>query len=410
MSAESSPQLGLPQQPTTPRNALSRTLIETVVSRSVAIFGLVYALFMVKAVPEQAPNMIPGWTVFASVAILGGLAASLLAAFAKRGVRLVNGYVAVSWVIVMASWPLFVADPLAIAEDRPWPWLIATVATAAAAVAWKPLAAAVAVVAFPVTYGVVRLTPSGGAAPVQLVALDVIYAILLGGGALVVITLLRDAADTVDRAQSAALDRYAHAVRQHATEVERVQVDAIVHDSVLTTLLSAARATTPQAERLAGRMATNAMGYLRSAALTSPDDSASVRRHALAERITAAAGSMAVPVEIRVADIADEDIPLQAAESIYSAAVQAMVNSAQHAGGADVPSLGRYPRRAGSSPRRRGRRRGCRFRFGHCADRADRPSGLDHGAHGECGRPGLGGIQSCTWNGHHHALAGSALQ
>ena len=45
------------------------------------------------------------------------------------------------------------------------------------------------------------------------------------------------------------------AVRQHATEVERVQVDAIVHDSVLTTLLSAAGAGTPEEQALAARMA-----------------------------------------------------------------------------------------------------------------------------------------------------------
>lgn len=336
MSAESSA-TGLPHPPKTPRNPISRSLIETVVARSVAIFGVIYAISIISMVPGQAAMMIPGWSAVVNVAIFGGLVASLVAAFAKRAVRAVNGYVAISWVIAMASWPLFIADPLAIAEDRPWLWFLATVATAAAAVAWKPLPAGVALIALPVTYGVVRLTPSGGAAPLQLAALDVIYAILLGGGALVVITLLRDAADNVDRAQSAALDRYALAVGQHATEVERVQVDAIVHDSVLTTLLSAARATTPQAERLAGRMATNAMGYLRSAALTSPDDSASVRRHALIERITTAAGSMAVPIEVRPAAIADEDMPLQVAEAIYSAAVQAMVNSAQHAGGAEVP-------------------------------------------------------------------------
>ena len=80
----------------------------------------------------------------------------------------------------------------------------------------------------------------------------------------------------MDAAQATALDRYSHAVRQHALEVERVQVDSIVHDSVLTTLLSAARAYTPEAKELAARMAGAAIGHLRDAALVSPDDSSTV--------------------------------------------------------------------------------------------------------------------------------------
>jgi signal transduction histidine kinase len=182
----------------------------------------------------------------------------------------------------------------------------------------------------------VRLTLPGGQAPFGIVTLDVIYAVLLGGAVVVIITLLRGAAASVDTAQSTALDRYAHAVRQHATEVERVQVDAIVHDSVLTTFLSAARAHTPEAERLASRMATNAMGYLRGAATSSPDDTSVVCRVQVAERVRIAAAGMSMPIEVDTTVEVESDLPNQAAEALYSAAVQAMVNSTQHAGGPSV--------------------------------------------------------------------------
>ena len=114
-------------------------------------------------------------------------------------------------------------------------------------------------------YAVIRLTPAGGDVGPSRAALDSVYALILGGVITIIFTMLRSAAAAVDRAQQTALERYSHAVRQHAIEAERVQVDAIVHDSVLTTLLSAARAYTPEAKELAATMAGNAIGHLREA-------------------------------------------------------------------------------------------------------------------------------------------------
>ena len=153
---------------------------------------------------------------------------------------------------------------------------------------------------------------------------------------LVLVTMLRAAASSVDDAQGMALDRYSRAVRQHATEVERVQVDSIVHDSVLTTLLSAARAEGPQEKRLAGAMASNAMRHLREAALVTPDDGSTVRFRSLCDRIVEAARGMQSPFSIRMRSIDTRIIPAAQAEALYSAAVQAMVNSVQHAGGPEV--------------------------------------------------------------------------
>src|SRR5690606_10979367 len=76
-------------------------------------------------------------------------------------------------------------------------------------------------------------------------------------------TMLRGAAATVDAAQATALSGYIDAVREHATEVERVQVDAIVHDSVLTTLLSAGKAHDPESQAMAARMAKARSGTYR---------------------------------------------------------------------------------------------------------------------------------------------------
>jgi hypothetical protein len=318
-----------------PHNPISRPQIETVVSRSVAIFALLFGLQAVPAALQQLPTAATGWAVIFGVGIYGGIAATLVASFAKRWVRAVNAYVSLAYILALAGWSFVVEEPLTVATERPWLWLLCTVATSTAAIAFSTWQATAYLFVTPVVYGLVRITPAGGGAPLSSATLDIAYAIILGGAVLILITLLRQAAASVDSAQGTALDRYAHAVRQHATEVERVQVDSIVHDSVLTTLLSAARAYTPEAKNLATRMAHSAMGHLEDAAAASPDHDATVTLDQLACRIADSTSTLSGPFELRTRGVEAGSIPIQCSEALYSAAIQAMVNSLQHAGAGD---------------------------------------------------------------------------
>ena len=320
-----------------PHNPISRPRIETIVSRSVAIFGLLFGLQALPVALHQLTTVQPLWATVFGVGIYGGIIATLVAAFTKRYVRALNAYVSFAYLVALAGWPFVVFEFQAIATERPWLWLLCTVATSTAAIAFSPWQATAYLVIAPVMYGLVRVTPAGGLATVQAATLDIAYAVILGGAVLILITLLRQAAGSVDLAQGTALDRYAHAVRQHATEVERVQVDSIVHDSVLTTLLSAARAFTPEAKELATHMARNAIGHLKNAAAATPDDDATVTLNQLARRIAHATATLSGPFELRTCSPEVGSIPIQSSEAVYSAAIQAMVNSLQHAGtGVDV--------------------------------------------------------------------------
>jgi signal transduction histidine kinase len=319
-----------------PRNPISRRQIETVVSRSVAVFGLVFGAQTVGPTITQFHQMQTVWFWIFVVALYGALLASVAASLARRFVRFINSFIAIVFLVELIAWPSAQASLTHVATDRPWLWYLVTVATGAAAVAFSTWVATGYLILTPIAYGIIRWTPSGGNQSPGSAALDVAYAVILGGAVLLIITLLRQASGSVDSAQSTALDRYAHAVRQHATELERVQVDSIVHDSVLTTLLSAARAYTPEAKELATSMARNAMGHLRDAAAAAPDDDAVVSMSQLAHRIVGATATLSAPFEVRTHDIDGGTLPVQSAEAVYSAAVQAMVNSLQHAGEGDV--------------------------------------------------------------------------
>jgi signal transduction histidine kinase len=310
----------------------SRSQIDTVISRSVAFFGLIFGAQTVPAVFGQAALSRDGWVFGFVVALFGGLLLAVVASIVQRFVRAVNSYIALVYLVAMITWPWGVLDPSATSPGRPWLWYLCTLATAAAAVALSTWMATLYLFIAPLSYAVIRVTPSGGGAQWQSALLDAVYAIILGGAVLILMTLLRSAAASVDAAQTTALARYSHAIRQHATEVERVQVDSIVHDSVLTTLLSAASAHDADSKALAGRMAEQAIGHLKDAAAVVPDDESAVPLSQVATRIIGATTTLSAPFALHSQPVAEGSIPVQAADAVYSASVQAMVNSLQHAG------------------------------------------------------------------------------
>lgn len=303
--------------------------MEVVASRCVAFFGLLFGAQTFPVMLGQLDRLQPGWALAYGVAIFGSLLLCVVAAIVRRYVRVANAGLSAFYLAAMASWPLAIE---VVEQERPWLWFLCTVATATAAIALPVWAASAYLVLAPAVYAIIRLTPAGGGAEWDLAALDAVYAILLGGAVLLIITLLRDAAASVDAAQATALARYARAVRQHATETERVQVDSIVHDSVLTTLLSAARAYSPEAMALSATMAGNAIGHLRTAAESSPDDGSIVGFEELAGRIGRAARDLSAELECRIGTIEGGAMSAPVADALYSATVQAMVNSIQHGG------------------------------------------------------------------------------
>jgi signal transduction histidine kinase len=329
------------------RSPISRLQIEGLISRLVAVFGIVFGAQTVPVLSAQIEGSQPLWAWIVVPTLYLSIILSFVAALTQRWVVTTSVVVSAVYLLALVSWPVAVVEPGHFDEGRHWLYFLMTVATASAAVGFTTPVATVYLFAVPTIYGAIRLTPDGGSTTIVEAVLESVYAILIGGAVVLIATLLRQAAASVDTAQAAALDRYSLAVHAHATEIERVQVDSIVHDSVLTTLLSAARAHSPEAKRIASTMAGNAIGHLREAALVNPDGG-TVRLASVVRRISEAASSMSAPFELRTREVSGPAMPLQAAEAVYSAAVQAMVNSLQHAG--QDPRVSRWVTIRGAEP------------------------------------------------------------
>lgn len=321
----------------TARSPISRARVERVLSRSSAAFGLVFGVQAVPFVLQQMDEAHPVW-LWVTVPALGfGLIAVMITALLQRWVYVTQGAFAVVYLVALISWPFAVLPGADVFAGIHWLNYLMTIATAMATIAFPLWVAVVYLVLAPSIYLVVRAGPVGGPATWTQASLEAVYAFVLGAALVILLTMIRGAASGVDAAQQTALERYAVAVRNHAAEVERVQVDSIVHDSVLTTLTSAAKADTRQARAIAATMAGNAIAHLKAAA-TVPldDDGTAVRFTELADRILATAREIDPSFVTGHGTVGTRVLPASVAESIHSAAVQAMFNSLQHAPGDQV--------------------------------------------------------------------------
>ena len=309
--------------------------IEMLLAGMVSLFGLLFAATTLTEMAEEWRQFNAGVALMLAVAVYGAVAVAALAALLHQWTRPVFGAVGLVYLSALAVWPAILPGTY-VGDGSPWLFSLAGVPCALVVVAarWQLSVGYILVTAASV--GALRTTPAGGSATVSDAVIDASYIAEAGLALLLVVAAVRRAARDVDSAQGAALTRYADAQIDEATESERVRTDALVHDSVLTTFLSAASAQTPESKALAARMAVHTMTVLSRATVAS-QVGPKVPTAELLHRIREDAGAVADSFTFGTKDVRDHFVPENVADAITSAAVQAMTNSVKHAGGPEVP-------------------------------------------------------------------------
>jgi signal transduction histidine kinase len=310
---------------------LSRAQIDLVLSRLQGLFGFAFALLSIPVLAGSASTLKPEWGWGIAVVLFGLITACFVTSLAGRGIRISMTLFAGAFVLALLLWPFAVRSPEVALGVQPWLWYIVIVAVGAAANALPTPWAVVYAIAVPGLFFALRLLPAGGGAPVLIALLDTVYSLVLGAFLVIVNTGLRSAAGGVDDAQRTAVRRYAEAAKRHATEQERTRVDTVVHDRVLSTLLAAARAEGPDDRRRVVAMAEQALVALQSADAES-ELGGDRPLGSLVERLRALAGTITAEVSFHAEGDIEQPVPARVLEGVYSAAVQAVSNSVQHAG------------------------------------------------------------------------------
>ncbi len=298
----------------------------------IAVFGAVYSL-------QNLDGLIAGWpsmrgplgavvVLLVAGSVLTGLVAVVRPALAPR----LFAAAVVLFTAGVLVWPSALHGVL---PGAPPPWLTsmwpveAVFLCGAVRRIGVPLAAtgAAAAVLSGMLLGPAAMDPTLVATAVlPMVAICAVLVLLIGA--------LRHRIRHAERSRLASLAEYRRTQQDAAAEAERVRTDALVHDSVLTTLLSAAAAASAEDEQLAARMAANALRVLAHVNRLSAEGEALpfalLLQHA---RSTSPAAFEAFVVDALQAE--EVALPTAAADALLAAMVEAMDNSVRHAGRAD---------------------------------------------------------------------------
>ncbi|MCU1481048.1 MAG: hypothetical protein JWQ19_1834 [Subtercola sp.] len=312
------------------RGALSRSTVERVMTRAAAVFGLLLSLQAIPVVTGSSRYVGADWLNTESIVALGALLLVVVAAIAQRFVRTAMLIFCGLYLAAFIAWPLCVVNLTAAKGTQPWLWSLIAVAMAYAAIALPVWWAAAYIVVVTSVYVVIHIQPSGGAGDLKGALLDAVYVLLIGAFMVMLVVTLRRAAGRVDDAQSTAMHQYARAVGNQAAEVERTRMDALVHDSVLSTLITAARAET-ETERIAAVRSAEAALKTLQFAPDAFDSDADVTLTEFGQRLEEAVHLLSPRVAFSVEPLDARPVPGAVADALFSATVQALINSLQHA-------------------------------------------------------------------------------
>jgi signal transduction histidine kinase len=319
--------------------SFTRSRVERIISLVAGGFGSLILGVQAFVTALGSTDERAGWHEGLMISVFGSLAVMVLACVIGRGVRVAAGVFALIYVLALVAWPIATAGVAPTTTDEPWIWYLLNLATLAAVLAFPfPLQIGWTILA-PVLFGLTRLMQVGFALDyIPAVALDVSFALILGGVILTLGWLFRSVAVNVDETRARAVASYAQAAAADAAEQERVAVAALMHDSVLAALIAAERASTPRERTLAATMAREALTRLANTeqdaheGTDEPWDASS-----LAAEIAEAASELGVDVDVHT-EIEPTALPIpgRVARALTLAATQAVANALQHAGGAGL--------------------------------------------------------------------------
>lgn len=294
------------------------------------------AITFLQAIPHaffQSQIISPFWLWVGVSAISLAQLGQLFAAFTRRNMILWYAALHIATFLGILLWPLMVQPGQQLATgDLPWFWWMLAIAGLNAFGAYKPLPASIAVVALHLAWFLLLQLPVYGGRDIFIAAQDTMLAFFFSTllGALLV--ALRQQAFRLDRVIAARIAASIRTATVQAEELERDRLNALVHDSVLTTLLLAANAKSQAEVESASNLAKSALDRIAEA--REPERTPDVSVSTFFEALAGSAQSIAPDIEVVKTVFSEFTIPGEVAESMLEATIQSVTNSVQHAGSA----------------------------------------------------------------------------
>jgi signal transduction histidine kinase len=307
--------------------------IDSLVAKVVALATLGTGIEMFLVFLGQSATLNPTWsTFFIALIITSELAMVALAWFTIYG-RQAAAFFSIVVYITTATWPLQMIDGSGGANpDTPWIYQAIGVAGIAATLSLPVIWAVSYLVAAPAIWILIRESTSSSQFVHWDSLLGAIYLFLFSSAASATVWMLRSSAKKADLAAHQAAMVAAESARIDSIERERLRVDALIHDQVLTTLMVAAESKTESDALAVSQMSRNAIDKLVSFSSARVTDETPITVKSLFESLKAISENLPAPILVDMGDPTEIEVPAEVAAAFSEATFQALANSVQHAG------------------------------------------------------------------------------
>ena len=316
------------------RSTFASTSIEKIIGRVFSVAATAMTVLQTFTIAIPHAYLGNAFIHFLSLGLI--LAAHFAAVYsfwlgsANKNVYLLHG---AAYVVSFFLYPIAMQGVTDFPSDyRSWLWWWTGTATMALGM-FLPKWWAFAFLGFvPVSYIFLRMTPAGGGQGVGTALLDALYVFLYAVAVLSLVLMLRSAASEVDHKNDEVAETATARAAAEAAELERRKIDDLVHDQVLTTVLLAAQAQTPQQRALASESASVAIERLKIAANEDNSKVEDISVNTFIDTLTENIRRTFPEVQISLSKEAEFSMPILVGIALADATIQALKNSMQHAG------------------------------------------------------------------------------
>ena len=315
---------------TTVLPAAARSKLET---RLRQFFGLVLGLSHLEVVAnyfQQEEAFLPIASSFFYLVTLCVLCVIVTALIGKfNNAALTAHALATLFTVVLTPQLIGPASSVSLSFDHPWVWWAVGPAGFCIAVVGKNFFTASFLPVLSIAWVVTELQIRWSAVPELFGLQDALYVFLFAGAVAGLLSLTRDWADRVDAANQQLAASSIAMARTEAMELEDQRLDALIHDSVLHTMLFAASAQSKSEQLASAKLAGETVEKLETAKAGSAKTSLVTRRALfLALEKLARQSYPVLSVNVMPADL--ERVPLEVAEALTEATLQALDNAKIH--------------------------------------------------------------------------------
>lgn len=313
------------------QQALSRA--ERIIGRVFSLAALAFNFETISIVFGETRQLDSG-LMYASVGLIG--ATQLFSGYvfwfgnADKRVYLLQG---AAYLVAFFIYPFSVLPGVIFPEDfRPWLWWATGTPPMAIGMFLNRWWSIAYILFIPISWVLLRIQTGGGSAPIGLAVQDGFYILLFTLAVISLVEMIKASARKVDAKNSEAILVASRQSAIQAAELERERLDDLVHDYVLTSLILASKAKSPESQTQAAASAALAIQKLNQLSSLDIREIRLISAPACIEGLSKTVSGTFQDCDVSVSLEADFQIPIETANSISDAMVQAITNSFQHAG------------------------------------------------------------------------------